>query len=103
MEGEVVVQMADKPAAAPAAEKAASRPPDPPVPYLSMFEFANRLDYILMAVGTIGGIVNGLCLPGLSLFLRSLLSNLRQRFLFCLGTFSIPLEEDLHLKNFIVR
>jgi hypothetical protein len=56
---EVVIELS--PAKTTAAAAAA---PDPPVAFSRMFEFADRTDLILMILGTIGGIVNGLCLPG---------------------------------------
>lgn len=42
-------------------------PPPPSVAFRDLFRFADRLDYTLMAIGTIGAIVHGSSLP---LFLR---------------------------------
>lgn len=40
-----------------------SPPPPPPTGFLELFRFADKLDYVLMAIGTIGAIGHGCSMP----------------------------------------
>lgn len=51
----------------PTAEDEKPAPPTPVVGLLQLFRFADGLDYVLMAIGSVGALVHGCSLP---VFLR---------------------------------
>lgn len=57
-------------------EKNATESADPKqtIPFLQLFAYADSLDYLLMALGSVGAIVHGLALPMFFLFFGKLLN-----------------------------
>ena len=45
------------------------------VPYYKLFSFADSLDYMLMSVGVISAIGNGLCLPLMSVIIGDMINS----------------------------
>lgn len=45
------------------------------VPFFKLFVFADSIDKLLMIVGTIAGLGNGLCMPLLSVFLGEMIDS----------------------------
>jgi hypothetical protein len=56
--------------------KKTPKPKDPLVPFVKLFSFADRYDYLLMFFGTIGALAHGAALPAVFLFFGSLLNGL---------------------------
>lgn len=45
------------------------------VPFFKLFSFADSLDYLLMSVGTIGAIGNGICMPLMTIILGDVINS----------------------------
>lgn len=48
------------------------------VPFHKLFAFADSIDYMLMIVGTIGAIGNGICMPLMTILLGDLINSFGQ-------------------------
>ena len=45
------------------------------VPFFKLFSFADSMDYLLMSVGTIGAIGNGLCMPLMTIIMGDVINS----------------------------